>query len=429
MGPQRARRMAAVLLAAAVFVLTYVLIAVRRFRSVDVPRGLAALAGAALMLVLGIVTPAEALASVDVGVLLLLVGMMMLVAGLEYCGLFSLISDMLVRRARSRRGLLALVMCVSAALSAVALNDAVVLLFTPVVIRCCRSIGCTPVPYLVGTMVSANIGSMCTIVGNPQNAYIASMAGIDFVTFSMYLVPVTLVCMPVAFAVVYAVFRKRLDEPYPADAVCGAASDGRAVDTPRLKAVAAVFLAALALFAASGPLGIPIHVVAVCAGAGALAVIMAASPRNILWMAGRIDWSVILFFAGLFVLMAGVTQSGLLEAIACSFPGFRPGETPSLTGVMVFSAVLSNLVSNVPSVMLIGGMIPAGGTGLWIALASSAALAGNATILGSAASIIVCERSERYGITLDFFRFLAMGVPLAVLTLLLTAGMLTLMFG
>jgi Na+/H+ antiporter NhaD/arsenite permease-like protein len=329
----------------------------------------------------------------------------------------------MVERSGSKVRMLAYVMIICAALSAIALNDAVVLIFTPIVIRCCRRTGCNPIPYLIGVMFSANIGSLATSVGNPQNAYIASKAGISFLDFAAHAVPIALVCLPIAFIIIFLIFRKNLSSD-----VSPGGNEETEIDRPRLWAVMIIMVSAFTAFALSDIIGVRIHMIALTAGMLALMVVMSKTPKNIVWVARKINWGILIFFIGLFILMGAVETSGLLDEIASVFPGFGAGETPSMISVTAFSAVLSNLVSNVPAVMLIGNMIPEGNVMLWIALAASSTLAGNATIIGSAANVIVSERSEDHGIRFSFWRFAAIGIPVTVVTLFVSAGMLMLIF-
>jgi Na+/H+ antiporter NhaD/arsenite permease-like protein len=412
-----------ILVAAAIFVFTYALISIGSIPKLRIDRGMAAALGGVMMVLFGIVSLIDLPGLIDLNVIFLLLGMMLLVAGLEFSGFFRIVSDLLIKRSGSRVMLLAYIMVICAVLSAVALNDAVVLIFTPVVIRCCRRTKSNPIPYLIGVMFSANIGSLATFVGNPQNAYIASHSGISFIDFSAHTLPIALVCLPIAFFIIYAMFRKSLvsDDPVPPG------GDDTEVDRIRLWAVVTIMIGALAGFALSGMFGVQTYEVALAAGVLALAVVMSESPKNIVWAAKRVNWNVLIFFIGLFILMGGIVESGLLNQVASVFPGFGEGGTPSVIGVAAFSAVLSNLVSNVPAVMLIANMIPEGDMMLWFALAASSTLAGNTTLIGSAANVIVAERSEEEGITFSFWKFAMIGVPVTLLTLFVAVGILMLM--
>ncbi|TLZ85798.1 MAG: hypothetical protein E6K00_08000, partial [Methanobacteriota archaeon] len=156
--------------ATAVFLVTYVLISLRNIRRFPIERPAVAMLGGALMLVLGVLTPADALLAINLDVLLLLVGMMVLVAGLDVCGFFDLVSSRIALQAKSQVWFLAWLMIATAALSALVLNDTIALLVTPVVVRSARALRVNPVPYLVAVAIAANVGSVATEVGNPQNA-------------------------------------------------------------------------------------------------------------------------------------------------------------------------------------------------------------------------------------------------------------------
>ncbi|MFA6680059.1 MAG: SLC13 family permease [Candidatus Methanomethylophilaceae archaeon] len=410
-----------------IFVLTYILIALHKLPGIEFKRSTAAIFGATLMILFGIISLTESFDSINFDVLFLLLGMMALVAGLEYCGLFKIIADYLVGHSESKIKLLAMIMVITALLSAIALNDAIVLMFTPIVIRCCSKIKTNPIPYLVGMMMSANIGSMATAVGNPQNAYIATAAGIDFLQFSMYLVPVAIVCLPVVFLLIWCFYRKNLNEPFGNEITVRNEVDQN-IDPLRLKLMLVTTILMLIGFAISGYLDVQTYEIALLAGVVSLIIVMSKSTKDIKWVAGRIDWTILIFFIGLFILIAGVVKSGLIVELAGIFPGFGEGETPTMLSLSVFTAILSNLFSNVPAVMLISEMMSVGDLSLWLVLAASSTLAGNATLIGSAANIIVAERSEEYGIKLNFFKFMIIGMIVTIVTITIMILMMKLMF-
>ena len=411
-----------ILVAAAIFVFTYALISLRKFRGRKINMGLAAAVGGILMIIFGIVAVNDIPDMVNFDVILLLLGMMMLAAGLEFSKFFHLVSDLLIRFSGNKVKLLACVMIICAVLSAMILNDAVVLIFTPIIIRCCRSTGCNPIPYLIGVMFSANIGSLATPIGNPQNAYIASEAGISFIDFTLHTLPISLLCLPIAFLIIYLIFRKNLTSDIPR------INDAKniVIDRTRLWAVVIIMLGAFVGFTISGIIGIQLWIIAMTAGVLALIVVMSSSIRNITWVAKKIDWSILVFFIGLFILMGGISASGLLTEITSFFPGFGPGETISVLNLTAFTAILSNLVSNVPAVVLISDLLSTTDLTLLITLAASSTLAGNATLIGSAANVIVSEHSENDGVSFNFWKFALIGIPVTLVTLLISVGIITL---
>lgn len=403
------------------FVLTYSLIAVRKVNGRRIRTWTAAVLGGVLMLLLGVVTPSEAWDYINFEVILQLAGMMMLTASLQYCGFFEIVVDFLMRRFDGRRRFLSGVMAITACLSAVMLNDAVVLIFTPIVLRCCQRMRADPVPYMVGVFVSANIGSAATVVGNPQNALVASMAGIGFLDYSIRVIPLTVICMAVAMLMMRRMYGGRLDTDDAS--LSGETFHTREVDKYRLCAVLAVTVTALVLFALSVPLGLRIYQIALAAGAVSLIIVLTDSMRAGGYVIRHVDWSILLFFTGLFVVIAGAVSSGLLDSMSELF-GMGDGNVPSIGVLSVFSTVLANLVSNVPSVMLIGQLLPEGDMVLWITLAVTSTFAGNLTLIGAAANIIVEDEGEKHGIRMDFFRYLRVGIPIAVITIVIATAYL-----
>lgn len=403
------------------FVLTYSLIAVRKVNGRRIRTWTAAVLGGVLMLLLGVVTPSEAWDYINFEVILQLAGMMMLTASLQYCGFFEIVVDFLMRRFDGRRRFLSGVMAITACLSAVMLNDAVVLIFTPIVLRCCQRMRADPVPYMVGVFVSANIGSAATVVGNPQNALVASMAGIGFLDYSIRVIPLTVICMAVAMLMMRRMYGGRLDTDDAS--LSGETFHTRKVDKYRLCAVLAVTVTALVLFALSVPLGLRIYQIALAAGAVSLIIVLTDSMRAGGYVIRHVDWSILLFFTGLFVVIAGAVSSGLLDSMSELF-GMGDGNVPSIGVLSGFSTVLANLVSNVPSVMLIGQLLPEGDMVLWITLAVTSTFAGNLTLIGAAANIIVEDEGEKHGIRMDFFRYLRVGIPIAVITIVMATAYL-----
>lgn len=407
-----------------IFVATYLLIAVHRTPWFEIKRPYIAAGGAALMLLVGALSVTDAFESINFSVVFLLIGMMCLVAGLEHSGFFTVLTDLLMKESKSRRNMLFVIMILSAVLSAIALNDAVVLMFTPVVIKICSKMKVNPIPFLVGMMMSANIGSIATAVGNPQNAYIVSVSGMDFLSYSMYSVPIAVVCMIVTMALVWLYYRNRMD---PVSEISNLDEDVR-VSGPSLKFMIILLITTFVAFALSGFFDYELYQVALIAGGLALLAIAVTSPKDIPWAVKRVDWGTVLFFIGLFVIIGAASTTGLVHDIAQLFPGFRDGEVPDVLSLSLFSAVLSNLVSNVPAVMLISEMMPVSEPMLWITLAASSTLAGNTTLIGSAANMIVAERAERYGVKLDFFRFFIIGIVVTVFTIAISDVMILLMF-
>ena len=408
--------------AVCVFVLTYVLISLRQVAQIPLERPAAALLGAALMLLLGVLGPAEALAAINVDVLLLLIGMMLHVSGLEVCGFFDLVSTRISSRAGSGGGLLAGIMVAGAVLSALVLNDTIALLMTPIVVKSARSVRANPVPYLVALAIAVNVGSVATEIGNPQNAYIGIRSGIPFLTFAASLLPVAAACLAVAFVLVWAVFRRDLRRPLERVANPTSARLHRR----GLGFTLAVVLGCVAGFLLTTPDWLPF--IALAGGAFVLFVLPFLVPTTPRTMIQGVDWGIIVFFIGLFVVLGGVEVSGLSSYIQAGFTAMFGGEGGLgwLTGL---SALLSNLISNVPAVFLLSEVVEASGgsTQLWLALAASSTLAGNATILGAAANVIVVQTASRHGVQVSMKDFVKAGLPVTAATLLLSTLLIALL--
>jgi Na+/H+ antiporter NhaD/arsenite permease-like protein len=408
--------------ATAVFLVTYVLISLRNVRRFPIERPAVAMLGGALMLLLGVLTPAQAILAINVDVILLLVGMMVVVAGLEVSGFFDLLSSRIALRAKSQTSFLVGLMVATAALSALVLNDAIALLVTPIVVRSSRSLKVNPVPYLVAVAIAANVGSVATEVGNPQNAYIAIRSGIPFLTFTAYLLPVAIACLLVSILGVWLAFRKDLARPLTRDAslpVVQVQKRGLIFTLGVTVGISAAFLAS------PSPEWLPL--VALVGGSIVLFFLpffSAATPRA---MIAKVDWSIILFFIGLFIVLEGVRVSGLSAAIQGGFTSAMGGRSGGLVWLVGLSSLLSNLISNVPAVLLLAEVVPQGSTQLWLALAASSTLAGNATILGAACNVIVVQVAARDGVSVSMKDFVKAGLPVTVVTLFLSTLLIALL--
>ncbi|MHB8586128.1 MAG: ArsB/NhaD family transporter [Thermoplasmatota archaeon] len=415
--------MGTVLVVAAAIVLlgTYVLLSLPRFviRGRRITRPIIAVAGGALMIGVGAVSPSSAVRSVDLGTLELLLGMMLLVAALEIAGFFELCAKTIVNLAQNQRSFLILVMGTVAVLSAFLLNDAVVLLFTPILLEAARRMDISPMPYLAGEAVAANIGSVATPIGNPQNAYVALHGGLTFVAFARALGPLALASLLLALGAALIFFRSELSKPIAARPPDRA----RAAHPWLLAAVIAVVLATLATFlAAPGSLA---HV-ALAGGvlASTLATAVQVTEHDLRrpsflasWVPRRVNWGVLVFFVGLFVLLGGVANSGLLAQL---LDWAAPLAISTPVGIGAVVAILSNLVSNVPAVVLLSH--PGLTREAWLSLAGLSTVAGNATFLGAAANVIVAEQARARGHEFNVLRFIAFGLPLAILTITIGLG-------
>lgn len=400
------------MLAAIVFLFTYVAFSIGRVPGLRSDRVAAAIVGAVLLVALGVLSVDEAQRAVDGRTLGLLFGMMVLSAALDVSGAFGLVGWWVTRRARTPLALLLAVSITSAVLSAFLINDVVCIAFTPLVLRIANAVRRDPKPYLLALATSSNIGSVATVTGNPQNILIASLSHISYGRFAGALAPVAAASLLVNILVIAwahrAALRGRLqadaDEPQPT------------VYRRWVRKSGVVTLAVLVAFVA----GVP-PVVAALLGAASMMLTRAVNPKRLYV---RVDWTLLALFTGLFIVIAGVEKAGLAERLLHLLQPMRPESVGGLTAI---SAILSNVVSNVPAVMVLKSMVPhlPDPQSAWLTLAMSSTLAGNLTLPGLLATVIVVERAKGSA-TLSFLDFLKVGAPTAIGSLAIGAAWLAL---
>jgi Na+/H+ antiporter NhaD/arsenite permease-like protein len=357
------------------------------------------------MVVTGVIPWDRAVAAVDAHTLVLLFGMMIVSAYLRLSGFFKLVTVWAVRQARGPLGLLVAVIGAAGVLSALFVNDVVCLVLAPLILDVTRQLRLPPVPYLIALATAANVGSVATLTGNPQNMLVGSFSGIAYRSFLLHEAPVALIGLGCVALVVWLVYRRQL---------AAAAFDPARLDTHfpvhyslMIKTVVVV-LVMLAGFLA----GVPIALVAV-GGAAYTLLNRRVKPAKVY---REINWELLVLFTGLFVLIGGMEASGLTRELL-RWAGAASLHRPAvLTAV---SAALSNLVSNVPAVLLFKSVIPSFGEPArgWLVLAMASTLAGNLTILGSVANLIVVEAARAARVEISFVEYCRVGVPLTLLTL------------
>ncbi|MFO0759145.1 MAG: anion transporter [Byssovorax sp.] len=399
------------MVAAIVFAFTYIAFSVGRVPGMRSDRLAAAIIGSAALVALRVLTVGEAQAAVDGGTLGLLFGMMVLSAALEVSGAFSLVGWWVTRRARSPFVLLVAVSVASAVCSAFLINDVVCIAFTPLLLHVASSLDRDPKPYLLALATSSNIGSVATITGNPQNILIGSLSHISYGRFAAALAPVAIVALAINVAVLRLVFRKELATPFAA---------GAGADRPRIYRRWAwksglLTLGVLAAFVAGAP-----PVIVALTGASLMLLTRAAEPKRLYV---RVDWTLLALFAGLFVVVAGVERAGLAERLLSLLAPLHP---ESVWGLTAITAITSNVVSNVPAVMGLKSMVPRlpDTQSAWLTLAMASTLAGNLTLSGSLATVIVVERAKGKS-SITFVDFLKVGAPSALLGLVIGAAWLS----
>lgn len=391
---------------ASIATLTLIGVAVGRWPWLRMNRATIALVGATVLIGGGALTLPQAYAAVDWNTILLLFAMMVLNVNLRLAGFFHLVTSRIVRFAGTPRRLLALIVGVSGVLSAVFLNDTLALMLTPLVLNVALALGRNPLPYLVALVTAANIGSVAAITGNPQNMLVGMASGISFVKFTLALAPVALAGLALVWLIVPLAYRREFAPGPFAETYRMPARQYRPLLRKSMLATALMLVALVA--------GAPIPLAALLAAA-LLLFSRRLKPERVF---REIDWSLLVFFAALFVVTGAIETSGLGARLFAVLHPWASAGAAGLTGVAV---VLSNLVSNVPAVMLFRPIVPSlpDPPTAWLTLAMATTLAGNLTLLGSVANLIVAEIARHRGVHLSFGEYLKAGTPIAVLSLLL----------
>jgi Na+/H+ antiporter NhaD/arsenite permease-like protein len=394
------------LLAILVFAGTYAVIAIGKLPGFQLDRAGAALLGASLMVGAGVLPLEEAYRAVDFDTITLLLGMMIVVANLRVSGFFRLVSDFVVARAKHPFILLTSIVVVSGLLSAFLVNDAICLVMTPLALDLLRRLRRNCVPYLMAIPMASNVGSVATITGNPQNMMIGSFSHIPYGVFAGALWPVALVGLLLTIMFIALVYPQEFfsREPLPEITPRQTRYHGALI----LKAVAVTVVMMLFFFA-----GQPVAKVAIVGGAFLLLTRKVKSDK----IYREIDWPLLLMFVGLFVVVAGLEKAVVTPDLVAAVGRLDLGAPAVLSLV---TAALSNVVSNVPAVLVLKPFI----AGVqdpqrdWLVVAMAATLAGNFTLVGSVANLIVAQKAKAAGVDLGFWPYFSIGAPLTVVTIL-----------
>jgi Na+/H+ antiporter NhaD/arsenite permease-like protein len=392
------------LYAVLIFAGTYLVLAIGRLPGFRVDRTGAAIIGATLMVASNVLTIPEAIEAVNTDTIILLFGMMIVVANLRLSRFFALVTEWVVRRAHRPLILLASIVAVSGVFSAFFVNDTMCLVLTPLVLDITTHLRRNPVPYLLAVAMASNIGSVATITGNPQNMLVGSFSGIHYRAFAVALAPVAMAGLLIVVGVIALMYRGEFLSSAPRVEI-----EPTPVRVHRALAWKSTLVsAAMIVFFFAGW---PVAKVALVAGA-VLLVTRRVKPERVY---AEIDWALLVLFIGLFIVVRGVEKTSLsadLFTIASRLHLERPGV------MSAFAAILSNVVSNVPAVLVFRPFIPhlPNPQHAWLTLAMSSTLAGNLTVLGSVANLIVIQRA-RHQVRIGFWEYARVGMPVTVLTI------------
>jgi Na+/H+ antiporter NhaD/arsenite permease-like protein len=402
------------IIAVVIFCVTYLLISGRQLTLLPLNRPAAALLGTVLMVAFGVLTPEQAYQAVDYDTLVLLLGMMIISAYLCLAGFFDWAADWILVHAKTPRALLAYVILTSGVLSALLVNDVICLMLTPLVVAVMVRGGLPLAPYLLALAMSANLGSVATLVGNPQNMIIGHLSQIRFLRFSASMVPVALAGLAIQYMVLRVGFRKVL-----AEASIRRPETRAKPPEPRLLQLT---LGVLALVFAGFCAGLNLPWTALAGGA----LLMVLARRDTHAVLKLVDWHLLVFFAALFIVVEGLSVTGLPDQVfAAVRPVFGTSTSSQAWNLAWFSALGSNVFSNVPFVLVAGKWLAnfAEPALMWKVMALATTFAGNLTLIGSVANIIVVE-SARAHTEVGFWDYAKYGIPVTILTTLAGMGIL-----
>jgi Na+/H+ antiporter NhaD/arsenite permease-like protein len=358
------------------------------------------------MVAAGVLSLKEAYAAINLDTIVLLFGMMIVVANLRISGFFGAVSEWVVEHAHHPLTMLSAIAIVSGALSAFFVNDTVCLVLAPLVAEITFALRRNPVPYLLAVAMASNAGSVATLTGNPQNMLIGSFSGIPYATFARALSPVAAVSVIVSIAIIALLYRSEFMKQQHVDI------EPRPTELNRPLLWKSLTIAALMMIAFF--IGVPVTEVAIVGGALLLLISRSVHPEQVY---NLVDWPLLVMFAGLFIVVAGFEKSPLEQHLTADATRAHLDNGAILTGI---TALLSNIVSNVPAVLVFKPIVAhlSNPQLAWLRVAMASTLAGNLTILGSVANLIVVEQSKAR-VHIGFWEYARTGIPVTIVTLLL----------
>jgi len=386
-----------------VFIGSYIVFALGKFPGLKIDRPGAAIIGAVATVAFGLVPPREALHFIDFSTLVLLFSMMLIVGNLHLVGFFEWNVEFVLRRLKPSH-LLPAVVFACGLLSAFFVNDIVCLVMVPFVLTITRRMKFAPLPYLLAVATGSNVGSVATITGNPQNMLIGSFSGIKYRDFLFHLGPVALVGLFLNWGVLHWMYMRGPTRAAPTEGITLPP-----LDLSRLTKPVVVVTVVISGFL----IGVPPAMMAAL-GAAALLITRTTEPRKLY---DEVDWGLLVFFVGLFLIVGGAENAGIVSRLLAFARHWNLQRLDVFTLVV---ALFSNMVSNVPAVMLLKSLVP-GFTDshtAWLVLAMGSTLAGNLTITGSVANIIVVETAKS-DVHIGFWDYFRVGFPITCLTIIL----------
>jgi Na+/H+ antiporter NhaD/arsenite permease-like protein len=410
-------------IAIGIFLVTYAFIISEKLH-----RTIVAMSGGILMVLFGIVSQEQAIHHIDFNTLGLLIGMMILVAVTAQTGVFKYVA---IRAAKAAKGkpirILVYLSIITAVASAFLDNVTTVLLIVPVTFSIARQLQLNPIPFLITEIIASNAGGTATLIGDPPNIMIGSaVPELDFMAFMINLAPVVLVIMAVTVLCFVFIYRKKLvTSPELSAKIMQMNERDEITDTLLLKKSLTVMALTIIGFMLHGAFHLESATIALT---GAFLLLLLTGEHYLEDAISKVEWNTIFFFIGLFVLVSGLVETGVIAKLA--------GEAINLTGgdplhtsllILWLSAIASAFVDNIPFVATMIPMIKEMGAlgitnlePLWWSLALGACLGGNGTLIGASANVIVAGLASKEGYNISFMGFLKVAFPLMLLSIVIS---------
>jgi Na+/H+ antiporter NhaD/arsenite permease-like protein len=379
-------------------------IAIGSFPKFRMNRATISLVGASALIIINEMNLKKAVSFIDIDTIILIFAMMIININLRLAGFFNIIANKVIAYSKTPRQLLIILTFSSGILSSLFLNDTIVIMFTPMIIEIVIHFKRNPIPYLIALATSANIGSAATIVGNPQNMIIGIQSGISFSEFMFYMFPISLVCLFLVVIVISIIYKKEFTNQK--------FEENLDKETKIYRPLFIKSTAVLTLMLIAFLIGSPVAITALAASA-ILLITRRIKPERVFL---EVDFSLLIFFACLFIISH---QTNYLLTYSVKISDLQFFSENRIINISIVASVLSNIISNVPAVLMLSPIIKEmiNPEKIWLTLALSSTFAGNLTLLGSVANLIVVEMARKRGVNIKFTEYLKSGVIITIISL------------
>ena len=416
------------IVAVAVFVVVMITIMTEKLH-----RSLAAITGALFVLALHVMPFDAAMEHIDFNTLGVLLGMMLFVSVVKLSGVFEFLA---IKCARLAKGdpwkIMLLFVLLTAVLSAFLDNVTTVLLIGPMTLTVCKLLDVNPIPFFMTEILASNIGGTATLIGDPPNIMIGSAAGYSFFDFILYDAPAVAIILVAILGVFYALYGRKMNVDDEHKARIMELDEHAQIKNRRLLKQSVVMTALVVVgFMAHGALGLESCIIAL----GAAGIIMLISGESIEEALSNVEWTTLSFFAGLFVIVGALAETGVIGMLANGLIDATGGNVfITMLVLLIGSAVISSFLDNIPFVAtMIPILLAMESTGmdvtpLWWAVSLGACLGGNGTLIGASANVVLSDISKKHGYEITFAKFFKTGFPIMLLTILIAGVYLVVRF-